>query len=50
MVTDSEEQKNRFRDYPDEYEEYCKQLETEISLAFKMILVGTPEAETAKTV
>ncbi|OAP57929.1 hypothetical protein AYL99_08667 [Fonsecaea erecta] len=44
----SEEQKRYFAEHPDEYLDYCKKIESEISQMFKMIQVGTPEAEQAK--
>ncbi|BCS28059.1 flavin-containing monooxygenase [Aspergillus puulaauensis] len=44
----SDEQKEYFAKNPAEYLEYCKKLEGEVSEVFKMILVGTPEAEAAK--
>lgn len=50
MLQDTEEQKQHFRQHPDEYLDYCKQIETEVSQIFKMIMKGSPESEAAKKV
>lgn len=49
-LLDPEEKKKYFAEHPDEYLEYCKNLETEVSEVFKSIQVGSPEAERAKVV
>lgn len=48
--SDTEEQKKRFAEHSDEYLDYCKKLESEVSEMFKNIQVGTAEAEQAKAV
>ena len=47
---DTEEQKERFKKNPDEYLQYCKDIESEISQNFTMFLRGTPESDAAKKV
>ncbi|CAI4215879.1 unnamed protein product [Parascedosporium putredinis] len=42
------EQQEYFRTHPDEYLEYCKQLESEISRMFPLFLRGSPESAAAR--
>lgn len=50
ICTDSEEQKEHFRNDPIEYQKYNKGIENELNVRFRYILQGTPEALEAKKV
>lgn len=46
--TDSDEQKRHWAEHPLEYQDYCKDIESELNQRFKFILNGSPAAEEAK--
>jgi hypothetical protein len=47
---DSEEIKERFRKDPKFYLAYCKAIESELNVRFRLVMNGTPEAKRAKEV
>ena len=47
---DSDEIKKRFEEDPKFYLSYCKAIESELNVRFKLIMKGTPEAKAAKDV
>jgi hypothetical protein len=49
-LIDTEKQKKRFEEHPEEYAAYCKEIEDELNTRFKLILKGTPEALAAREV
>lgn len=50
MEPDTKEQKQHFENHPEEYLEYCKNIEYEISKVFNSIQVGSEESKQAKEV
>ncbi|GIZ39954.1 hypothetical protein CKM354_000331300 [Cercospora kikuchii] len=44
----SDEAKERFRQDPTYYQKYCKAIESELNVRFKLIMNGSPEAKAAK--
>lgn len=48
LLTDTEAQKEEFRQNPKKLLQYCKGIENELNQRFKFILKGTPEAAAAK--
>ena len=47
---DSDEIKERFRKDPKFYLAYCKAIESELNVRFRLVMNGTPEAKRAKEV
>lgn len=48
LISDSEKQKEHFKEHPEKYLRYIKMIESELNQRFKFILNGTLEAQQAK--